>query len=66
MRYRGLSVTEAADEVVLGKLVERGGDGGVIALDSDGNIAMALNTPGMYRGAVDTRGRLTVKIFADE
>jgi beta-aspartyl-peptidase (threonine type) len=66
MRYRGLSVTEAADEVVLGKLVERGGDGGVIALDGDGNIAMALNTPGMYRGAVDTRGRLTVKIFADE
>lgn len=66
MRYKDLSVVEAADEVVLVKLVERGGDGGVIALDADGNIAMALNTPGMYRGAVDTAGRLTVKIFAGE
>ena len=52
MEYKGLSLEEAADQIVHEKLVEMGGDGGIIAVDNHGNIAMKFNTTGMYRGAV--------------
>jgi beta-aspartyl-peptidase (threonine type) len=63
MEYKGLSVKEAADEVVMHKLVDMGGDGGVIAMDRDGNIAMPFNTTGMYRGWIDEDGKVTVEIY---
>jgi len=66
MEYRGVSLREAADDVVMRKLVEHGGDGGVVALDAQGNIAMPHNTPGMYRGYVDVDGNVVVRIFGDE
>lgn len=50
MKYKGLSVQEAAEKVVMEKLVKINGDGGVIALDNTGNIAMPFNTTGMFRG----------------
>ena len=52
MRHAGESLEEAAVGVVMGLLVERGGDGGVIAVDREGNIAMPFNSTGMYRGYV--------------
>ena len=52
MRYADESLSEAAIGVVMGTLVERGGEGGVIAVDRDGNIAMPFNSSGMYRGYV--------------
>ena len=58
MRYRGLGVVEAADEVVMGQLVKLGGSGGVIAVGRDGRIAMTFNSAGMLRGAMDSRGML--------
>ena len=58
MRYRGLGVVEAADEVVMGQLVKLGGSGGVIAVGRDGRIAMPFNSAGMLRGAMDSRGTL--------
>jgi beta-aspartyl-peptidase (threonine type) len=63
MEYKGLSVAAAADEVVMDKLVKLGGDGGVIAMDHDGNIAMPFNTEGMYRGWIDEDGKVTVEIY---
>lgn len=63
-KYKGLSIAEAADEVVFDVLQNIGGSGGVIALDKYGNITMPFNTPGMYRGyltPVDT----IIKIFKD-
>ena len=42
-----------------------GGDGGVIALDADGNFAMPFNTEGMYRGWVDKDGKIHISIFSD-
>jgi len=66
VEYRGLPVRTAVTEVVMRKLVMRGGQGGVIAIDRAGEIAMEFNTPGMYRGSIDTRGRLTTGIFKDE
>lgn len=50
MAYKGLGLREAADWVVNKKLVEKGGEGGLIAVDKDGNIALPFNSEGMYRG----------------
>lgn len=66
MEYKGLSVREAADAVVLKKLVERGGEGGVIALDRQGNIAMPFNSEGMYRGYIQANGKSHIMIYKDE
>ncbi len=66
MRYTDASLQAAVDEVVHEKLVEFGGRGGVIGIDGDGNIAMEHNTPGMYRGAIDTSGTLTTGVFKDD
>ena len=63
--YRGLPVRAAADEVVMRKLKERGGEGGVIAIDRKGNIAQPFNSKGMYRGAIGVDGKLTTAIFRD-
>lgn len=66
MQYRSLSLRDAANEVVMQKLVARGGSGGVIAMDRQGNIAMPCNTAGMYRGYIDVQGRTVVEIYNDE
>jgi beta-aspartyl-peptidase (threonine type) len=63
--YKGLPVRAAADEVVMRTLVERGGEGGVIAIDRRGNIAQPFNSQGMYRGAIDANGVLTTAIFRE-
>jgi beta-aspartyl-peptidase (threonine type) len=50
MQYRNLSLLDAADEVIMRKLTDLGGDGGVVAIDRAGTIAMPFNSKGMYRG----------------
>lgn len=49
MEYKGMSLEEAASEVIHKRVLEIGGDGGLIAVDAEGNIAMPFNTEGMYR-----------------
>ncbi len=61
MRHRGLGLEEALRRVVLEEL--QPGDGGMIAVDRAGRIAMVYNTPGMFRGAVDASGRFEVHIW---
>lgn len=63
MDYRGLSVLDAADEVVMNKLVKLGGSGGVIAIDNAGNVAMPFNTKGMYRGFMKSNGEKQISIY---
>lgn len=65
VEYRGMSLQAAAEEVVMRKLVELRGDGGVIAMDAAGNHAMPFNTSGMYRGRIGADGRATVAIYRD-
>ncbi|MCI0487174.1 MAG: isoaspartyl peptidase/L-asparaginase [Blastocatellia bacterium] len=65
IEYKGMSLKEAADMVVMDKLVKLGATGGVIALDKDGNVAMPFNTPGMYRAYTDANGKPVVKIYKD-
>ena len=52
IEYANRSLQEAADEMVLVKLPKLGGDGGLIAVDKSGNIAMPFCTEGMYRGYI--------------
>ncbi len=65
MVYGGASLREATEAIVLKKLVEKGGEGGLIAVDRNGNIAMPFNSEGMYRGYARPGERKTF-IFADE
>jgi L-asparaginase / beta-aspartyl-peptidase len=66
MEYKGISLQEAADRVVMEKLPELGGYGGIIAIDKQGTITMPFNTTGMYRGYVLDDGEIVVKLYGDE
>ena len=63
MEYKGLTVSEAAREVIFGKLLPVKGNGGVIAVDKEGNYTMIFNTSGMFRGYVTADGKREVAIF---
>lgn len=64
--YRGDSLAEAAGAVVNEVVPQAGGDGGAIAIDAQGNIAMPFNTAGMYRGWISPDGSRGVAIYDDE
>ena len=66
VQYQGSSLADAADAVVNGQLEEMGGSGGIIAVDSKGNISMTFNTAGMYRASVDSKGKVYTGIYRDE
>lgn len=50
IEYKGLTLQEACDTVIKDRLLNIGGDGGLIAVDKLGNLAFSFNTDGMYRG----------------
>lgn len=62
MEYQNKNIQTATQETIdeIGKM---GGDGGVIALDKNGNIAMPFNTAGMYRGAITEDGEVMIEIY---
>ncbi len=63
MQYKGLDVQQAADEVIHRRVGALGGDGGLIALDRQGNIAFSFNTSGMYRAYIGPDGGEYVGIY---
>ncbi|GJM61426.1 isoaspartyl peptidase/L-asparaginase [Persicobacter diffluens] len=63
MDYGAKSLEKSAQEVVMKKLVERGGEGGIIGLDGEGNIALVFNSAGMYRAWVKSGGEIQTAIF---
>ncbi len=63
MENRSVSLEEAANEVIHKKLVEMGGSGGIIAVDSKGNYALVFNTEGMYRGVIKADNKPEVYIY---
>ncbi len=65
MEYKGSSLAEATEYVINKKLKDMGGDGGLIAVDKDGNIAFPFNTSGMYRAYVKAGGERVVGVFKD-
>ncbi len=66
MEYKGLSLQQAAELVVNDKLFKFGGDGGLIAVDSKGNISMPYNSEGMYRAYSNEKGVIRCAIFSEE
>ncbi|MGV8914748.1 MAG: isoaspartyl peptidase/L-asparaginase family protein [Kaistella sp.] len=62
MEYQNKSIKIAAQETI-DEIEKLGGDGGLIALDKDGNIAMPFNTAGMYRGAITEDGEIFIEIY---
>lgn len=66
MRYLKEDVHTASESVIQGELKQMGGEGGLIAIDANGDIHFAMNSSGMYRASIDSEGALFVKIYADE
>lgn len=65
IEYKGLSLQQACDVVVHDKLVKLGGEGGLIAADTSGNICLPFNSSGMYRGWLKNDVPPTVRIYKD-
>ena len=63
MEYKGLSLAEACDLVVNKKLMQVGGEGGLIAVDASANCALVFNSEGMYRAWKDGDGNGEVSIY---
>lgn len=63
MNYKGLTLENASAQVIHEKVPHLGGDGGIVALDKDGNIALDFNTSGMYRAGIDGTGKKVIGIY---
>ncbi|NVJ61265.1 MAG: isoaspartyl peptidase/L-asparaginase [Gammaproteobacteria bacterium] len=61
--YKNISLQQAADEVVMDKLVKMKGDGGVVALSPKGDPVFSFNSAGMYRGYIDANGKIYTAIY---
>ncbi|QNJ97764.1 isoaspartyl peptidase/L-asparaginase family protein [Constantimarinum furrinae] len=65
MEYKGMTLQEAASEVIQNRVLKIGGDGGLIAVDANANIAMPFNTEGMYRAFATSEGKRGLGIYKD-
>jgi L-asparaginase / beta-aspartyl-peptidase len=65
MEYKGMSLHDAMNEVVNVKLVKMDGEGGMIGVDANANVAMVLNSAGMYRGMQNSSGTKYIAIYKD-
>jgi beta-aspartyl-peptidase (threonine type) len=66
VEYKGMRLQAAVDELVQKQLVAMHGDGGVIAVAPDGEMAWSFNTPGMFRAKLAEGGTAQIGIFRDE
>lgn len=66
VEYKGYKLQQAADEVIHRELQALHGDGGLIALTPDGQMAWSFNTPGMFRAKLAEGGKLEIGIYHDE
>lgn len=65
VEYKKYSLKKAATEVIMKQLPALGGDGGLIAVDSNANVVMPFSTEGMYRGFIKNNGKAVVDIYTD-
>jgi len=63
MEHKGMTLEQAANEVIFKRILEINGDGGLIAIDAQGNITMPFNTEGMYRACMSSTGKEEVSIY---
>ncbi len=66
MKYKNLPLAVAANEVIMQKLSQQGGTGGIIGVDTKGNMTMTFNTAGMFRGYIKSDGEMKVAMFGEE
>ena len=66
VQYKGMSLQAAADLVIQKQLAPIHGDGGVIAIAPDGQMAWSFNTPGMFRARQAEGGSAEIGIYRDE
>jgi L-asparaginase / beta-aspartyl-peptidase len=65
MKYKGLTLTEACEQVVSQTLHEMGGEGGLVAVDRHGNLALPFNSEGMYRAWITSGQEAQIAIYRD-
>jgi beta-aspartyl-peptidase (threonine type) len=65
MEFKGLSLEDAASEVIHKRILKINGDGGLIAVDAKGNITMPFNTEGMYRASKTSKGEKYIAIYKE-
>ncbi|HEU4861846.1 MAG TPA: isoaspartyl peptidase/L-asparaginase, partial [Chitinophagaceae bacterium] len=63
MEYKGLSLEEAMNIVVMDKLMKIDGEGGMVGVDANGNASLIFNSEGMYRGVKSSDGRSELAIY---
>ena len=66
MQFGGATLEEAANTVVMEELIEADGEGGIVAVDPSGRVALVFNTSGMYRASVDATGQKIVGIYGED
>src|SRR5580698_718738 len=66
VEYKGLALQQAADQVIHQQLAPIHGDGCVIALTPDGQLAWSFNTPGMFRARQAEGGKIEVHLYNAE
>ena len=66
VQYKGMRLQDAADEVIQRQLTAMHGDGGIIAMTPDGQIAWSFNSPGMFRARLVEGGEIQMGIYKDE
>ncbi len=64
MKYLDITLEQSARAMIMEQLeAQEPETGGIVGLDSQGNIVMMFNTPGMYRGFIDADGRVDIAIY---
>ncbi len=63
IEHKGLSLEDASNEVIHHRIQKIKGDGGLIAINSRGEIAMPFNTEGMYRACKTSDGKEEISIY---
>ncbi len=63
IEHKGMTLQDASNEVINNRILEINGDGGLIAVDNQGNVAMPFNTEGMYRASKTSKGVEDISIY---
>jgi beta-aspartyl-peptidase (threonine type) len=66
VQYKHMRLQAAADQVIQKQLAPIHGEGGVIAITPDGQLAWSFNTPGMFRAKLRQGGKVQIGIYRDE
>jgi L-asparaginase / beta-aspartyl-peptidase len=66
VRFKGMKLQDAADQVIHKELQDLHGDGGIIAITPDGQLAWSFNTSGMYRARLVEGGKIQIGVYSDE